>query len=266
MVHAMLELDVNCDGNVALNILNYAKSTLPFGKHIVEFSKLYARALSFLRRHDELRDYFESILSTTDENSRGGGKSSEEQLLLWQTYLQCMTQANVCDVDTQHTIVEKISQLMEAASGLKAEDRWVLYEFDLGIYNNAWMSATLPTTEQSFVQRSRLRMPYDATNAERSNAQSKVNNQDKTAAPSASLAPSIRSFLSRLPPHSGVVPDVSSYMETLRKTILPPRPVESSGQGSTMKRKIDDVLVDDDKKISDGNHKNLFTSRQRMKL
>ena len=95
----------------------------------------------------------------------------------------------------------------------------------------------------------------------------------------------LRDLLSKLPPHSGPLPNVDLFLDQLRKTVLPPRPVVDedapvSGASSAGAVAEDVVLAgsgkrsalevggddDDDDDGAVGNRDDVFRKRRRLQL
>lgn len=94
----------------------------------------------------------------------------------------------------------------------------------------------------------------------------------------------LRDLLLALPPHSGYVPNTDEFIDQLRRTVLPPRPVSETNGGhsdtllgfgsgsleSGNKRKLqsmdDDADLDIDENNNNDSKHDVFRQRRRVKM
>ena len=127
MAHALLELDVNNEPQVALKVLEMAKTQHPAATNCVSFLKLIARVLVRLGDVRQLRWVFQtalgvagaldsSALSTMQRYRTTDGFTLEEQLELWQAYLDAELTLGMSDVT-------RLAQLRAQVEALKSSLR-----------------------------------------------------------------------------------------------------------------------------------------------
>lgn len=133
VAHALLELEVNNEPQVALKVLDVARSQHPAASCKVSFLRLITKVLVRLGDVRQLRWEYQTALGAVDGSDMAssaqrlrvvGGEafSQEEQLELWEAYLEAELTMGMSDVNRLSQLRSRVESLRRSMKDKKKGD------------------------------------------------------------------------------------------------------------------------------------------------
>jgi len=306
MAHALLELDINNEPEVALRVLEQAGKLYPDAGKDINYVRLWFKVLVRLRNMSQLRWLVSMVLETNKKDidpifssTKDGATentvvdlfffSIEQKIELFEDYLAVEINQGMISVSLHNELISRRLELKEklthelalkpkqavssktagrlddvpsslAACGGIFDSSIKLYERFGGIVPRS----EVPKSDNLLMQRCFLSdliadVSRTVTSVESIKRTVRDSTEIESLASQLSIPMNIKELLYKLPQVSGLAVSTETFVERLRKVILPPRPIEVAAptvQNSLTPDNNDmDVVVED-----------IFRARQRQKL
>jgi len=303
VAHAALELEANNQPITALRILESAREMVPTAYSSIAYIKILTRTLVRLGDFRQLRWVYEANIGLLENNetlSKGNSKfTAKESLQLWEALLQAELTMGMSDTSRLMLLQERI-RLARAESdknSITSQDNIDLFEPIQQLYSRHNVAASFPSCDEALNMRVSGILTSDKGDGhdQRTDQMTggKTQRRKRDDAPPDGVELSgvpifLRDLLVALPSHVGPVPNTDNFIDQLRRTVLPPRPISEKGSASNdtllglggsvpqdtsiqagNKRKLlstdDDADYDRDANYAD-NKNDVFRQRRRVKL
>lgn len=288
VAHASMELSVNLEPNIALRVLDLAKerhsSVFENFRYILVLAKVLVRLGDFR----QLRWVFDTHVGSVDNGfSATKNFDVEEEIMLWKYYLEAEISMGMCETKRLLLVQEKIV-CIEEQRDFTSKPRFDLFEpIRLLCERNMHVNVSLPSADSALERRAKklsakrveIAEFAAADNSDCTNKKRK-REQGTQEAELEGVPIFLRSLLSGLPAYTGRPLDTKVFIDQLKESVLPPRPVTEEsvvysdshfsigshtiGQSRKAMTKATDDFDDDVEENTNCN--DIFRQRRRQKL
>ena len=278
LVHAKMELEINCQPETALKVLDLARSKYSTCLSSISYVRAVIRVLTRLGDIKQIRWICQTALSesnnpatsdgavvsnplkgnrnTLSKSAKGSAaaipsigsvSSLKMQLEVLEEYLNAELILGVCDITHLNSIRERrnkiktaVEEFERAKLGIvlsKDEAKFTsktLYDCISELFERYDFNLTnLPEQEQSLRDRTRGKLSIDGQqkfDSDRMRGQSVLGSKRDMGAEfhlsMSGLPVVLRDLLSKLPSHTGPMPDIDGFVRHMKSIVLPPRPAD----------------------------------------